>query len=139
MKKAKARELRRKIEQAAQHIPEIEAYDAVWMYPVWTAAGSYTAGSVWMHADKLWRCRQSHDGQASYAPSTDTASLWELIPPPGEDGSIDRPIAYAPGMALTEGLYYTQSDVLYLCTRDTGGPVYHDLSALVGLYVEVVS
>jgi len=30
------------------------------------------------------------------------------------------------------------SGVLYKCTRDTGDPVYHDLSALVGIYVELV-
>lgn len=31
-----------------------------------------------------------------------------------------------------------QGGVLYKCTRDTGNPVYHDLSALVGIYVELV-
>ena len=30
------------------------------------------------------------------------------------------------------------SGVLYKCTRDTGNPVYHALSALVRTYVEVV-
>ena len=29
--------------------------------------------------------------------------------------------------------------VTYLCNRNTGNPVYHPLSALVGLYVEAVS
>ena len=139
MKRTKILQLRQRLEQMAQHIPEIEAYDAVWMYPKWTEDGSYTAGKTWEHEGKLWRCRQAHDGQAAYAPSVDTAALWELIPPPGEEGTIDKPIAYAPGMTLQQGLYYTQSDVLYLCTRDSGGPVYHDLSALVGLYVEVAS
>ena len=33
---------------------------------------------------------------------------------------------------------YMQGGVLYKCTRDTGNPVYHDLSALVGIYVELV-
>ena len=42
-------------------------------------------------------------------------------------------------MELTEGLYYTQDGVTYLCNRGTGQPVYHPLSALVGLYVEAVS
>lgn len=42
-------------------------------------------------------------------------------------------------MALENGKYYTQSNVVYLCNRDTGNPVYNQLSDLVGLYVEVVN
>ena len=58
MTRTKALEIREKIESASQHIPEAEAYDAVWMYPVWTEEGTYTAGKVWSHEGKLWRCRQ---------------------------------------------------------------------------------
>ena len=41
-------------------------------------------------------------------------------------------------MALIEGKYYTEYDVLYLCTRDTGVPVYQALADLVGLYVDLI-
>ena len=41
-------------------------------------------------------------------------------------------------MALESGKYYSQDNVTYLCNRDTGNPVYHALSELVGLYVERV-
>lgn len=40
-------------------------------------------------------------------------------------------------MELLEGKYYTQGGVVYRCTRDTGQAVYQDLSALVGIYVEI--
>ena len=40
-------------------------------------------------------------------------------------------------MALEAGKYYIEDDVVYLCNRDTGQPVYNALSELVGLYVEV--
>ena len=40
-------------------------------------------------------------------------------------------------MELFEGLYYIQNGIVYLCTRNTEQPVYHALSDLVGLYVEV--
>ena len=50
--------------------------------------------------------------------------------------SLDDPIPYSGNMALTAGLYYMQDWVIYLCTRDTGNPVYHTLSELVGLYIE---
>ena len=52
-------------------------------------------------------------------------------------GTQDDPIPYNGNMALTEGLYYTQSGVTYLCNRSTGQPVYNALAELVGLYVEV--
>jgi hypothetical protein len=42
-------------------------------------------------------------------------------------------------MELTEGLYYIEYDVVYLCIRSSGQPVYHELNALVGLYVEVAA
>lgn len=40
-------------------------------------------------------------------------------------------------MELFEGKYYTQNSIVYICTRSTGTAVYHALSNLVGLYVEV--
>ena len=137
MKRTKILQLRAKLEQAAQHIPDIEVYDAAWLFPAWTEDGSYTAGKVWSYNGKLWRCRQAHEGQTAYAPSAATAALWELIPLPDETGTKDNPIAYSSGMALKEGKYYSQDGVVYLCTRSTGTPVYNALAELVGLYVEV--
>ena len=55
----------------------------------------------------------------------------------GHAGTLDDPIPYDGNMELTEGLYYIQDEIVYLCTRSSGQPVYHALSALVGLYVEV--
>lgn len=136
MKRSEAHLIRSRLEQAAQHIPEIEAYDVIWMYPIWTEDGQYTVGKVWEYGGKLYRCRQAHTGQADYTPDK-TPALWELIPPPGEEGTHDNPYQYAPGMALLEGKYYAENDVLYICTRDTGVPVYQALADLVGLYVEV--
>lgn len=52
-------------------------------------------------------------------------------------GTLYDPIPYSGNMALENGKYYMQNDVIYLCIRDTGNPVYHALSALVGLYVEI--
>lgn len=40
--------------------------------------------------------------------------------------------------ALENGKYYTQDGATYLCTRDTGNPVYNALADLVGIYVDTV-
>ena len=65
------------------------------------------------------------------------ASLFERIDET-HDGSKYDPIPYEGNMALESGKYYMQDGVTYLCSRDTGNPVYHALSELVGLYVEKI-
>ena len=74
--------------------------------------------------------------QEHYPPGTGTESLYTRIDEQ-HDGTKYDPIQYDGNMALVNGLYYTQGGVLYLCNRDTVNPVYHALSELVGLYVEV--
>jgi hypothetical protein len=39
-------------------------------------------------------------------------------------------------MEIFKDKYYTQSKVLYKCIRDSGQPLSHNLSDLVGNYVE---
>lgn len=41
--------------------------------------------------------------------------------------------------ALETGKYYSQSGVVYRCFRDAVNPIYTDLSALVGIYLEVIA
>lgn len=106
-------------------------------YPEWSAGQSYQSGYKVQRSGKLWRCIQAHTSQVGWEPSTATASLWEEICE-SHAGTKDDPIPYSGNMALENGKYYTQDGVLYLCNRDTGNPVYHPLSALVGLYVTVV-
>lgn len=99
--------------------------------------GSLTTGQIVSYDNTLYRVRQDIasvlDGQS---PSLDTAALYEAIEVEAS-GTIDEPIAYVPPMEIFSGKYYMQDDVLYLCTRDSGTALSHDLSALVGLYVEV--
>lgn len=63
---------------------------------------------------------------------------WPQAPDGAHAGTADDPIPYEGNMALENGKYYSQDGVVYRCTRDTGNPVFHALSELVGLYVEVV-
>lgn len=52
---------------------------------------------------------------------------------------MDDPIDYDGNMALEQGKYYRQNNVVYYCNRDTQNPVYQPLSDLVGIYVEIYS
>lgn len=103
-------------------------------YPEWAAGTAYTVGYKVKRNGKLWRVVQAHTSQTGWEPEN-AASLWEQINET-HAGTLDDPIPYSGNMALTSGLYYMQDWTIYLCTRDTGNPVYHALSDLVGLYVE---
>ena len=101
-------------------------------------ADNLKKGQIVKTTDELWRVRQEHKAQKHYPPSIHTASLYERIVKDNK-GTKSDPIPYAPPMEIFNGKYYTQDDVLYLCTRDSGQALTHNLSELVGLYVEVVS
>ena len=104
-------------------------------YPEWASGVAYTAGYRIQRSGKLWRCLQAHTAQTGWEPEN-AASLWTEICE-SHDGTKYDPIPYNGNMALQSGKYYTQNNILYLCNRDTGQPVYNALSELVGLYVEV--
>lgn len=47
-------------------------------------------------------------------------------------------VVYIPPMEIFKDKYYIQNGVKYKCTRNSEQPLTHDLSALVGLYVETI-
>lgn len=104
-------------------------------YPEWATDTAYTAGYKVQRGGKLWRCKQAHTAIATWEPEN-AASLWEVINETHSGTKYD-PIPYDGNMELESGKYYIQDDVVYMCNRDTGQPVYNALSELVGLYVEV--
>ena len=112
-------------------------------YPTWEdlCAQSVTAdkaGYKFVYGGKLYKTVQvGYTFVSHYVPGVGTESLFERIDEV-HDGSRYDPIPYSGNMALTVGLYYTENGVLYLCTRDTGNPVYNALADLVGVYVDVV-
>lgn len=115
-------------------IARISAVDDNGVPTEWEPADMASAGSETMNLS--WK----HIRDVELTPDAIEAivSTTEEICEQHEGTKYDA-IPYNGNMALEAGKYYTQDGVLYLCNRDTGNPVYHPLSALVGLYVEVVS
>ncbi len=139
----KALQLRPVIEQASQSLDDSVALTAVELFPVWkelVAAGkTVERGFRFQHDDVLYRTEQpSYTFVEHYVPGAPGLESLFSIVDKDHAGTIDDPIPYERNMEVYKGLYYTQHDVLYLCIRDSGQPLYHDLSALVGSYVEVV-
>ena len=106
-------------------------------YPEWIAGITVKVGERYLSDDILWECIQRHTTQDNWKPSMATASLWKTV---DEDhkGTIDDPILYTPPMEIFKDKYYIQNGIKYKCTRNSEQPLTHDLSALVGLYVEKV-
>lgn len=99
---------------------------------------SLKTGQLVTYLERIYRVRQDILVvlEEQY-PSKDTAALYEVIEEE-HDGTIEDPIPYTPPMEIFAGKYYSQNDALYLCTRDSGTALSHDLASLVGLYVEKV-
>lgn len=133
----RARALRPLIEKGSGFLTDIDALKAIELFPAWEDGIEYVADSRIRYNEKLWRVRQTHISQIQYPPSIDTAALYTEIEKPGEGDSIDNPIIYNGNMKLILGKYYKQNDVVYYCIRDTGNPVYNNLSDLIDIYVEV--
>lgn len=134
----RARVLRPVIEKLAEeNLSDNEALESIELFKSWDGNGhQYKTGDRFQYEDKLYKVRQDHTSQENWTPDI-TPALYEEVAEEGQ-GTKDNPIPYNNNMELIEGLYYTQSDVLYLCFRSTGVAVYNDLADLVGIYVNVV-
>lgn len=136
MRRSEALEYRRNLETAVQSLTGNTALRMVAFYPEWAESTVYPINHKVQYNGRLYKVLQPHTSQVGWEP-TNAPSLWTEVCET-HAGTFDDPIPYNGNMALTNGLYYTQDYEIYKCTRDTGNPVYHALSELVGLYVEVI-
>lgn len=139
----RALQLRPVIEQAAQSLEDSVALTSVELFPHWSdlvkKGEKVKKGFRFQHGNKLYRTEQpEYTFVEHYVPGTaGTESLFSQVDETHK-GTIEDPIPYDGNMEIYKGLYYTQNGVLFLCIRDSGQPMYHDLESLIGIYVEVV-
>lgn len=145
----RALQLRPVIEKASQSLDDSTALTAMELFPKWDElvkqAVEVETGFRFQYKaeseteSKLYRTEQpkytfvKHEVPGSVG----TESLFSKVDKT-HAGSHDDPIPYEKNMEIYQDSYYIQYGVLYLCIRSSGQPLYHDLSALVGNYVEVV-
>lgn len=117
-----------------------EALSVKDFYPTWESkiGDNVEQGYKMLYEGNLWRVRQDHLVQEHYPPGLDTASLYEAINYQ-HAGTLEDPIPYVPPMEIFSDKYYVQHDIIYRCTRDSDTAMSHDLSNLIGLYVEPIS
>ena len=113
-----------------------EALSVKEMYPRWEdkVGSTIEVGFITLYDGNLWRARQTHTALEVYPPSINTAALYEVIVE-SHTGDKDDPIPYTPPMEIFKDKYYIQNGVVYLCVRDSGMALTHDLSSLIEIYV----
>lgn len=125
-------------------VDDATAYRMRAFYPEWAdlVAEQYTtdkAGFKFLSGGDLYKTiPATHTFASQWVPGVGTESIYTRIDEQ-HDGTKYDPIPYNGNMELFSGKYYTQSGATYHCTRDTGTAVFHPLSELVGIYVEVVT
>ena len=141
MKLREAKMYRAAIEAGANAVErsDLDALAVKDIYPAWDSLIGQTVNVDFKltYDGKLYKVIQAHTVQSDWIPGNGTESLYTVIDE-GHTGAEDDPIPYDGNMELFEGLHYVQNGVTYRCTRNSEQPVYHALSDLVGLYVEVV-
>lgn len=138
MTREQAKALRAKIRAAAEKIPDEAAPDVAWMFDAWKPDTHYKVGKRVQDGGILYKARQEHDSLAVYRPA-DIPALWEVVADPHQSGTHDNPIAFVIGMAVENGLFYSEDGVLYECIRDSVNPLYNRLADLIGIYVQVAN
>ena len=124
-------------EQVAE-LSDEEAKKVPALFPVWATDEAYAVGDRVYYNGSLFKCITAHTSQANWNPK-DAASLWQNVSEEAQeaDGSHDNPFTWEVGMTCYNGKYYIEDGILYLCTRDSGGPVYNRIADLpTGLYFE---
>lgn len=121
---------------------EVSAYDALeimdW-YPELTTSLYGTqikTGDRYRYDEKLWEAIKDFTFQIGWEPGINTASMWVGIDK-NHAGTFEDPIPYFPPMEIFLDKFYIQGDIIYRCTRNSEVALTHDLSALVGHYVEI--
>ncbi|MBR6354254.1 MAG: hypothetical protein IKS01_00565 [Paludibacteraceae bacterium] len=131
-----ARRLRPLIVKASASLSDTDALQAVELFDEWLPDTDYSIGDRRRYEGVLYKARQAHTSQEIYPPNI-VPALWEVVAPEGKGDSPDNPIEYDQSMAIEEGKFYIENDVIYICTRNSVNPLYTALANVIGNYVEV--
>ena len=130
--------------EARVKLPDDKALKFKAMYPDWKAGIDIKQKDIdegknrYVYEGKLYKCKLAHTTADYWKPGIDTASLWEVINE-SHTGTLEDPIPYDINMAVYKDKYYIYEDVIYLCLRDSGKPLYAEPSALLDNYFKIVT
>lgn len=134
--RAKAYKLRELIVKASASLDDSDALEGIELFDEWATDTEYERGDRRRYEGVLYKARQAHTSQSIYPPNL-VPALWEVVAPEGKGDSPDNPIEYDQSMVIEKGKYYIENDVIYICIRDSGVPLYTALANVIGNYVDV--
>lgn len=138
-----AEAIRKAMDAAGAVLTDEQALECKAIYKQWDelvkTGATVDKGYRFLYGKDLFKTEQpKYTFVGHYVPgSVGTESLFSKVDE-SHAGTLEDPIPYEKNMEIFKGKYYIQYGVLYLCTRSSEQPLYHDLSALTGIYVEVV-
>ena len=133
-------QLKELVSTQVSELSDEEAKKVPALFPLWKDLIGKTATlnqRVYFNAS-LYKCIQPHEVQATWTPDV-SPSLWQNVSEEAQeaDGSHDRPYQWQSGMTSYNGKYYTENNTLYICIRDSGGPLYYNIADLIGIYFNI--
>lgn len=78
MTRAKARQLRKLIEQLAITLDDETALTGVELFPMWAIGRAYAVDDRVQYSGTLYKCIQAHTSQADWTPDA-TPALWVIV------------------------------------------------------------
>ena len=78
MTRAKAKKLRKLIEQLAITLDDETALTGVELFPMWAIGVAYSVDDRVQHGGILYKCVQAHTSQADWTPD-ETPALWVIV------------------------------------------------------------
>lgn len=136
MTREHAYKLREMMYKASVSLTDNDALEAVELFPLWKVDTDYAMGVRLRYEGRLYKTLQAHRSAAQWTPDI-TPALYTEVEEQGQGDTPDNPIHYNNNMELFEGKYYEQYDIVYICIRSTGVPVYNNLTDLVNIYVQI--
>ena len=106
-------------------------------FPIWKEGEPMPIGRKVSFNGSLFEVLQEHTSQSDWNPK-DAKSLYKVVQVTSNGTKAD-PVVWEQGMVLEEGKFYKDGEVIYLCIRDSGNPLYYSLDVLFGNYVDVVN
>lgn len=137
----RAYELRSIIEKASQSLDDNTALTSVELFAKWRDLVDHSVevdkGYKFRYGKDLYRTEQpKYTFTESHVPGAPgLESIFSKVDK-SHAGTLEDPIPYDGNMEVYEGFYYSQDNFVHLCNRSSGQPLYHALSALVGVYFE---
>ena len=118
MKREHAYKLREMLYKASTFLTDIEALEAVELFPNWHTDTAYKVGIRVRYNGQLYRCEQAHTSQVDWTPDTAPA-LWTAVAEPGEIPVWVQPTGAQDAYRLGDKVHYpTKDDPVYVSTID---------------------